>query len=291
MENLKKDYESLMSKLGNDFNLSSVLEFISFLRTDDVELYKKFLKDYKEVGYYDTRKLIDLYCESNGILLNDENANEVFKGLVNNVWNDNMSYHLTTSVSACNIYENGMDPSKKEAEVLEDIDSLASLLSDEGKKMFFPFALDDKKEYSFASIPKLSVNYGRKPEWFLNLTFYSNGNVNEIMKKIMPFLADEGVEAQEKMFEVVDKYYNLYNNSSRTLVVIPGLNPFFSQTKLDEFNVNNVDDLEKTLNKFLSVRRVRINESTDKVVPSDELMFIDVKTRNIVNFENINKKI
>ncbi len=291
METLKKDYESLMSKLGNDFNLSSVLEFISFLRTDDVELYKKFLKDYKEVGYYDTRKLIDLYCESNRILLNDENANEVFKGLVNNVWNDNMSYHLTTSVSACNIYENGMDPSKKEAEVLEDIDSLASLLSDEGKKMFFPFALDDKTEYSFASIPKLSVNYGRKPEWFLNLTFYSNGNVNEIMKKIMPFLADESVVAQEKMFEVVDKYYNLYNNSSRTLVVIPGLNPFFSQTKLDEFNVNNVDDLEKTLNQFLSVRSGRINESTDKVVPSDELMFIDVKTRNIVNFENINKKI
>lgn len=291
MEDFKKNYESLTSKLGDNFNLSSVLEFISFLRTDDVDLYKKFLKDYKEVGYYDTRKLIDLYCESNDILLKDENANEVFKGLVNNVWNDNMSYHLTTSVSACNIYENGMDPSKKEAEVLEDIDSLASLLSDEGRRMFFPFALDDKTEYSFASIPKLSVNYGRKPEWFLNLTFYSNGNVNEIMKKIMPFLVDESVEAQEKMFEVVDKYYNLYNNSSRTMVVIPGLNPFFSQSKLDEFNVNNVDDLEKTLNQFLSVRSRRINESTDKVVPSDELMFIDVKTRNIVNFENINKKI
>ena len=52
-----------------------------------------------------------------------------------------MSYHLTTSISALNINKYGMDPSKKEADVLEDINMLIDSLSEDKVKYFFPFVL------------------------------------------------------------------------------------------------------------------------------------------------------
>lgn len=78
MQEFKKNYESLISSLGNDINLSSVLEFITYFRCDDVSLYQEFLSNYHSVGEYDSSKLIELYCKHNGISLNDANANEVF---------------------------------------------------------------------------------------------------------------------------------------------------------------------------------------------------------------------
>lgn len=291
MEAFKRNYESLINNLGENVNLSAVLEFITYFRCDDVELYKEFLKDYNEVGFYDPGKLVDLYCKSEKITLSDENANSVFFELVNNIWNNNMSYHLTTSISALNIYENGMDPSKKESEVLEDINSLANLLSEDGKRIFFPFAIEDKDKYSFSSIPKLNVNYGRKPEWYLNLTFYQNGSLEEIMPSILKEMGNESLEAKDKMCEVVSKYHELYKNSSRTMVIIPGLNPIFSKEVIDGLEVNNVDKLKEGVQRFLFLRKSRIDACTDKVVSSSELMFIDVSSRKMIDFGNINKTI
>ena len=289
MQEFKKNYESLISSLGNDINLSSVLEFITYFRCDDVSLYQEFLSNYYSVGEYDSSKLIELYCKYNGISLNDENANEVFLNLANNIWNNNMSYHLTTSVSAENIYNNGMDPSKKEIEVKEDIDSLASVLTPEGRSFFFPFALGDKDTYSYSSIPKLNVNYGKKPEWYLNLTLYNNGSVEDVMNAISCGLVSESDIAREKMFEVISKYHELYSNSSRTLVVIPGLNPVLSLDKLNSFDVKDVSSLDKGISFLLFARHSKIDCVSSKSVPASDLMFIDVKTKSLVQFETKEK--
>ena len=289
MQEFKKNYESLISGLGNDINLSSVLEFITYFRCDDVSLYQEFLSNYHSVGEYDSSKLIELYCKHNGISLNDENANEVFLNLANNIWNNNMSYHLTTSVSAKNIYNNGMDPSKKEIEVKEDIDSLASVLTPDGRSFFFPFALGDKDTYSYSSIPKLNVNYGKKPEWYLNLTLYNNGTVDDIMKAVSCGLESESDVAKEKMFDVVSKYHDLYSDSTRTLIVIPGLNPVLDNESLSKFDVKDVASLEKGIGFLLFARHSKIDCVSSKCVPGSDLMFIDVKTRSLVNFDSKEK--
>lgn len=283
-------YNSLISKIDGNINLSSVLEFCTYFRCDDIKLYNDFMKDYTEVGYYKSEKLIELYCKKNGIILSDENANSIFSDLVNNIWNNGMSYHLTTSISALNINKYGMDPSKKEADVLEDINTLMDSLSEEKVKYFFPFVRGDINMYSYSSIPKLSVSYGKAPEWYLNLAGYGNESLDKIIPRIMNSMKDESEAAKDKMISIVSKYHDLYKNSSRVLVVIPGLNPKLSKDVLDSFEVNNVEKLNEGINYFLSVKGRNIDAKTDKVVPSNELMFIDVKTRNLVNFENKNIK-
>lgn len=283
-------YNSLISKIDGNINLSSVLEFCTYFRCDDIKLYNDFMKNYTEVGYYKSEKLIELYCKKNGIILSDENANSIFGDLVNNIWNNGMSYHLTTSISALNINKYGMDPSKKEADVLEDINTLMDSLSVEKVKYFFPFVRGDINMYSYSSIPKLSVSYGKAPEWYLNLAGYGNESLDKIIPRIMNSMEDESEAAKDKMISIVSKYHDLYKNSSRVLVVIPGLNPKLSKEVLDSFEVNSVERLNEGINYFLSVKGRNIDAKTDKVVPSNELMFIDVKTRNLVNFENKNIK-
>ena len=283
-------YNSLISKIDGNINLSSVLEFCTYFRCDDINLYNDFIKDYNEVFYYKSEKLIELYCKKNEIVLSNENANSIFSDLVNNIWNNGMSYHLTTSISALNINKYGMDPSKKEADVLEDINTLMDSLSEEKVKYFFPFVRGDINMYSYSSIPKLSVSYGKAPEWYLNLAGYGNESLDKIIPRIMNSMKDESEAAKDKMISIVSKYHDLYKNSSRVLVVIPGLNPKLSKDVLDSFEVNNVEKLNEGINYFLSVKGRNIDAKTDKVVPSNELMFIDVKTRNLVNFENKNIK-
>jgi len=291
MNDFREIYNSLINKIDGNINLSSVLEFCTYFRCDDIDLYNEFLSDYAEVGHYNTSKLLNLYCKSKNIELSDENARNIFLELVDNIWNNGMSYHLTTSISALNIYENGMDPSKKEIEVVEDINSLMSSLSDDGRRNFFPFAIGDINMYSYSSIPKLNVNYGMAPEWYLNLIGYQKGSFEEIIPNILKEMSNESLEAREKMFLVVSKYHDLYKNSSRTLVIIPDLNKKLSEERLDSFGVNNVDKLNVGIEYFLSNRRRNIDAKSNKIVPSSELMFIDVKTRNIVNFEDRDKKI
>ena len=200
-----------------------------------------------------------------------------------------MSYHLTTSISAENIYNNGMDPSKKEKEVLEDIDSLASVLSPENRDYFMPYALNDKGTYSYASFPKLAVNYGRRPEWYLNLTLYNDGTADEIFNSISPFLVSESDEAKEKMYNVISKYHDLYANSSRTLVVIPGLNNVLSDEALDSFGVKDVPTLRRAVEHLVYVRHSINDGDSTKCVPGSDLMFIDVKSRSLVDFESKEK--
>ena len=283
-------YNSLINKIDGNIDLSSVLEFCTYFRCDDIKLYNDFMKNYTEVGYYKSEKLIELYCKKNGIILSDENANSIFSDLVNNIWNNGMSYHLTTSISALNINKYGMDPSKKEADVLEDINTLIDSLSEEKVKYYFPFVRGDINMYSYSSIPKLSVSYGKAPEWYLNLAGYGNESLDKIIPRIMNSMEDESEAAKEKMVSIVSKYHELYKNSFRVLVVIPGLNPKLSKDVLDSFEVNSVEKLNEGINYFLSVKGRNIDAKTDKVVPSNELMFIDVKTRTLVNFEGKNKK-
>lgn len=291
MKKFKECYSSLIEQLGNNFNLSQVLDFITYFRCDDVNLYNEFLKNYDEVGYYSSRKLIELYCKYNNIELNDKNSKDIFLGIVDNLWNKGMSYHLTTSVSALNIMDYGMNPSKKEADVVKDISSLIALLSEDGKRKFFPFARNDIDTYSYASIPKLNVNYGKAPEWYLNIIGYSNDSFEKIVPNIMKEMVDESSEAKEKMLFIVSKYYELYKNSSRVLVVIPGLNKNVSEEIINIFDVNNVDNLINGVRYFIGSRSRNIDAKSNKVVSSDDLMFIDVKTKNIVNFEERDKKI
>lgn len=290
MKKFKECYSSLIEQLGNNFNLSQVLDFITYFRCDDVNLYNEFLKNYDEVGYYSSRKLIELYCKKNEIILSDENANSIFSDLVNNIWNNGMSYHLTTSISALNINKYGMDPSKKEADVLEDINTLIDSLSEEKVKYFFPFVRGDINMYSYSSIPKLAVSYGKAPEWYLNLIGYRDSSLDEIIPRVLKLMEYESEAAKEKMVSIVSKYHELYKNSSRVLVVIPELNPKLSKDVLDSFEVNSVEKLNEGINYFISVKGRNIDTKTDKVVPSRELMFIDVKTRTLVNFEGKNKK-
>ena len=200
-----------------------------------------------------------------------------------------MSYHLTTSVSAENIYNNGMDPSKKEAEVLEDIDSLASVLSSENRDFFMPYALKDKGTYSYSSFPKLGVNYGRKPEWYLNITLYNDGTADEIFNAISPFLVSESDEAKEKMYNVISKYHDLYANSFRTLVVIPGLNDVLSDEELNSFGVKDVPTLQSAVERLVYARHSINDGVSTKHVPGSDLMFIDVGSRTLVDFESKEK--
>ena len=289
MENFKKYYKSLLDQLDENMNLSSVLEFITYFRTDNIDLYKEFDDNYHDVGYYDVDTLIDLYCRCNNIELKDENANVIFGGLVDNIWNNGMSYHLTTSISALNIYENGMNPSEKEVDVLNDIYLLSSVLSDEKKKFFFPFAMSDVNNYSYSTIPKLNVNYGKRPEWYLNLILYSKGSLDEVLNKVMIVIDDESDLAKRMMVDVVTKYYNLYDDSVRTLVVIPGLNRILSKELIDSFDVNDVNSLKKGVSSFLSIRSSGIDSKSDKLVPNSELLFINTMTREIIDFDNENK--
>lgn len=291
MKEFNDIYYSLINKIDGVIDLSSVLEFCTYFRCEDINLYNEFMKDYKEVGHYDGKKLVELYCKNKGIELKDENANSIFSNLINNIWNDGMSYHLTTSISALNINKYGMDPSKKEADVLEDINTLINSLSEDKVRQFFPFVRDDISMYSYSSIPKLAVSYGKAPEWYLNLIGYRNTGLDEVIPSVLKSIENESEDAKEKMVSVVTKYHDLYKNSSRVLVVIPGLNPQLSKDVLDSLDVNSVDKLTEGINYFLSVRRRNIDAKSNKVVSSDELMFIDVKTRNIVNFEDRDKKI
>ena len=283
-------YNSLISKIDGNINLSSVLEFCTYFRCDDINLYNDFMKNYTEVGYYKSEKLLELYCKKNGIILSDENANGIFCDLIDNIWNNGISYHLTTSISALNINKYGMDPSKKEADVLEDINTLIDSLSEDKVKYFFPFVRDDINMYSYSSIPKLSVSYGKAPEWYLNLVGHDNDSLDKIIPRLMNSMDDESVSTKEKMVSIVSKYHDLYKNSSRVLVVIPCLNPNLTKNALDSFGVDSVAKLNEGINYFLCVKRRNIDAKTDKVVPSSELMFIDVKTRNIVTFEDKNIK-
>lgn len=290
MEIFKEKYNSLTEKLGDNVNLSAVLEFITYFRSDDIDLYRDFLEGYKKVGSYDTKKLIELYCKSNNIVLNDENAEKIFMGLVDNIWNNNMSYHLTTSVSALNIYENGMDPSKKEMEVVEDIESLANVLSETGKRNFLPFVRTDIKKYSYSSIPRLNVNYGKYPEWYLNLVGYNTGSLDSIMNYVRPMIELESFDAQFKLIDIIYKYYDLYKNSVRTLVVIPGLNKQLSKEQLVSFKVESVSILNENIRRFLDIRSSNINAKSNKCVSSSELMFISTSTKKNIDFESENKK-
>ena len=291
MKKFKECYSSLIEQLGNNFNLSQVLDFITYFRCDDVNLYNEFLKNYDEVGYYSSRKLIELYCKYNNIELNDKNSKDIFLGIVDNLWNKGMSYHLTTSVSALNIMDYGMNPSKKEADVLEDINMLIDSLSEDKVKYFFPFVRDDINMYSYSSIPKLTVSYGKAPEWYLNLVGHDIDSLDKIIPRLMNLMGDESVSTKEKMVSIVSKYHDLYKNSSRVLVVIPGLNPKLSKDVLDSFDVNNVEKLNEGINYFLSVKRRNIDAKTDKVVPSSELMFIEVKSKSIIDYNNKDKRI
>lgn len=291
MKEFNDIYYSLINKIDGVIDLSSVLEFCTYFRCEDINLYNEFMKDYKEVGHYDGKKLVELYCKNKGIELKDENANSIFCDLINNIWNNGMSYHLTTSISALNINKYGMDPSKKEADVLEDINTLINSLSEDKARQFFPFVRDDISMYSYSSIPKLAVSYGKAPEWYLNLVGYRDSSLEKIIPSVLKLMENESDNAKEKMVSVVTKYHDLYKNSSRVLVVIPGLNPQLSKDVLDSLDVNSVDKLTEGINYFLSVRRRNIDVKSNKVVSSDELMFIDVKTRNIVNFEDRDKKI
>ena len=284
-------YNSLISKIDGNINLSSVLEFCTYFRCDDINLYNDFMKDYTEVGYYKSEKLLELYCKKNEIVLSKENANSIFSDLVNNIWNNGMSYHLTTSISALNINKYGMDPSKKEADVLEDINMLIDSLSEDKVKYFFPFVRDDINMYSYSSIPKLTVSYGKAPEWYLNLVGHDIDSLDKIIPRLMNLMGDESVNTKEKMVSIVSKYHDLYKNSSRVLVVIPGLNPKLSKDVLDSFEVNNVEKLNEGINYFLSVKRRNIDAKTDKVVPSSELMFIEVKSKSIIDYNNKDKRI
>lgn len=284
-------YNSLISKIDGNINLSSVLEFCTYFRCADINLYNDFMKDYTEVGYYKSEKLLELYCKKNEIVLSNENANSIFSDLVNNIWNNGMSYHLTTSISALNINKYGMDPSKKEADVLEDINMLIDSLSEDKVKYFFPFVRDDINMYSYSSIPKLTVSYGKAPEWYLNLVGHDIDSLDKIIPRLMNLMGDESVSTKEKMVSIVSKYHDLYKNSSRVLVVIPGLNPKLSKDVLDSFEVNNVEKLNEGINYFLSVKRRNIDAKTDKVVPSSELMFIEVKSKSIIDYNNKDKRI
>lgn len=284
-------YNSLISKIDGNINLSSVLEFCTYFRCADINLYNDFMKDYTEVGYYKSEKLLELYCKKNEIVLSNENANSIFSDLVNNIWNNGMSYHLTTSISALNINKYGMDPSKKEADVLEDINMLIDSLSEDKVKYFFPFVRDDINMYSYSSIPKLTVSYGKAPEWYLNLVGHDIDSLDKIIPRLMNLMGDESVNTKEKMVSIVSKYHDLYKNSSRVLVVIPGLNPKLSKDVLDSFEVNNVEKLNEGINYFLSVKRRNIDAKTDKVVPSSELMFIEVKSKSIIDYNNKDKRI
>ena len=284
-------YNSLISKIDGNINLSSVLEFCTYFRCDDINLYNDFMKDYTEVGYYKSEKLLELYCKKNEIVLSNENANGIFSDLVNNIWNNGMSYHLTTSISALNINKYGMDPSKKEADVLEDINMLIDSLSEDKVKYFFPFVRDDINMYSYSSIPKLTVSYGKAPEWYLNLVGHDIDSLDKIIPRLMNLMGDESVSTKEKMVSIVSKYHDLYKNSSRVLVVIPGLNPKLSKDVLDSFEVNNVEKLNEGINYFLSVKRRNIDAKTDKVVPSSELMFIEVKSKSVIDYNNKDKRI
>lgn len=284
-------YNSLISKIDGNINLSSVLEFCTYFRCTDINLYNDFMKDYTEVGYYKSEKLLELYCKKNEIVLSNENANSIFSDLVNNIWNNGMSYHLTTSISALNINKYGMDPSKKEADVLEDINMLIDSLSEDKVKYFFPFVRDDINMYSYSSIPKLTVSYGKAPEWYLNLVGHDIDSLDKIIPRLMNLMGDESVSTKEKMVSIVSKYHDLYKNSSRVLVVIPGLNPKLSKDVLDSFEVNNVEKLNEGINYFLSVKRRNIDAKTDKVVPSSELMFIEVKSKSIIDYNNKDKRI
>ena len=279
-------YNSLISKIDGNINLSSVLEFCTYFRCDDINLYNDFMKDYTEVGYYKSEKLLELYCKKNEIVLSNENANSIFSDFVNNIWNNGMSYHLTTSVSALNINKYGMDPSKKEADVLEDINMLIDSLPEDKVKYFFPFVRDDINMYSYSSIPKLTVSYGKAPEWYLNLVGHDIDSLDKIIPRLMNLMGDESVSTKEKMVSIVSKYHDLYKNSSRVLVVIPSLNPKLSKDVLDSFEVNNVEKLNEGINYFLSVKRRNIDAKTDKVVPSSELMFIEVKSKSIIDYNN-----
>ena len=59
-----------------------------------------------------------------------------------------------------------------------------------------------------------------------------------------------------------------------------------SKDVLDSFEVNNVEKLNEGINYFLSVKRRNIDAKTDKVVPSSELMFIEVKSKSIIDYNN-----
>ena len=145
--------------------------------------------------------------------------------------------------------------------------------------------------YSYSSIPKLTVSYGKAPEWYLNLVGHDIDSLDKIIPRLMNLMGDESVSTKEKMVSIVSKYHDLYKNSSRVLVVIPGLNPKLSKDVLDSFEVNNVEKLNEGINYFLSVKRRNIDAKTDKVVPSSELMFIEVKSKSIIDYNNKDKRI
>ena len=99
----------------------------------------------------------------------------------------------------------------------------------------------------------------------------------------MKEMVDESSEAKEKMLFIVSKYYELYKNSSRVLVVIPGLNKNVSEEIINIFDVNNVDNLINGVRYLNFSKKFEILSSPTKWTIVPKIKLITNTQINILN--------
>lgn len=172
----------------------------------------------------------------------EERGNEIFEFIYNNLITNGVVYHMTNSVIAEGIKQNGLKP-VGHTEMSADIKNVATRMETYAKKItnsLFPFVLgeiDDESGFFYSESPINVGAFFNSPEWLKVFcggaadlsgrkeTWHSFAkrdydsmitNINILVEKYGIQEEDAGV-----LKDFFNKYWNMFEKATPTLVLIP----------------------------------------------------------------------
>lgn len=260
--------------------IPEMLEFCNYFRTEDIKIFDEYRKIYQETEFKATKekakRIVELYKKKLGIA--SENDPKLLETILEIIGNDGLGFHLTNNIDVKNITENGLDP-KAKIDSVEKIKEIKKQLSKETIWQLFPYQGSDENKYSYSTNPRLNVNYGRCPEWLLNLTSYAyntNTELSEVLEDISDLCQENGEssESTETLLKFTEENYKKYLTTRKKMIVFPN-------TKEIDRNIFNGMTAEEACIMIISSKEKGIDERGQKPISPEQIAVIDIKSREI----------
>lgn len=258
-----ENFNSLKQKV-NINELSTMIQFCSLFRSDDVNYYEQFKqKCFNSINGINVEEFIKLYAQMYN-LDPQKDIKTIMYLIVQYVINDGLSYHLGSSANAPSIMQYGLGISSigLKTEERRDYERLTSLLDNDTLGRLLPFHKDYTVPKTFYSNkPIITSRYGDRPEWLKELKMNST------------MLSDDN-RSKSLVNSILEKYDKKYNGASKSLFIIPNPGKKLTEDYIESLltRIPPKQIIQYLFNNVLNQN----NLSTTNHISSSEIICVDI---------------